>query len=431
MVGIQSGSIALTYVSNQHPDLVHTIPCGFYTGLSSCSICPTNAPIASTPTTCTACPPRLLCPFGSNASISVTSRFGLSSNDPSTWQNAITSPTPLDSVRDQSQSRFVTWQLVLGSFIAICAAIGVVLVVYVLRSNIQDYVLFGWSLTNLDFFFRVAHSTPAGQPIAMTKSCLGSVLTIITAFLVFLAGILLVLLNTFVISPATTVTTSSLPFEPQGLFQVQVLVAGVGLDKVCIFGQIALNLADPATVEGAPDAISTITYIPFENLCEVTWLCKSCRLRQMPVFKLATVTADAWASFYFVNVTLPVPVTADGTLFTLNPIPATISQLIFPTNNPSDRVAFRRSFSEQSISLLLTGNTITDNRPTGADAVYASYQPSIISVNKAVTSNSDRPSFMTDQWPVTLTSNQQPGFRLTIGFQRNTILVIKLRCLSY
>jgi hypothetical protein len=399
------------------------------TGLSSCGFCSATSPLVLSSTRCAACVGSL-CPLGANASIFVKTRYNLPNNDPSTWQIALTSPQPLDTIRDQSQTAFASLQLLVGSVIigviVICLSVGV----FVLRQDIRDCVIYGWSLTNLDLLFRLQHFTPAGEYVVANKSCLGTVLTVMTSVLVTLVGVVLVYQNTNVVAPVSTVATSSLEFEPVGIFQVQVIVVGFGLDVACSLGKITLTLDDPSTIDGNPD-VTTVTYVPSDSACQLTWRCPLCRLStvcaggQMPSFSVLTAEGTpAWANFYFYNVTMPVMVTSSGSVFTPNPTPLSVSQLMFPTNNPRERVAFRAALAKQAVTVLLTGSTITDFRTRGDRVTYASYQPSILSVSKYLQAGNSS-NYMTDASPITVATGQPAGFQLTIAFQRNTVIVLK------
>ena len=129
-------------------------------------------------------------------------------------------------------------------------------------------------------------------------------------------------------------------------------------------------------------------------------------------------------------------VTQSGAVYNAHPVSMTVSQLMFPTSTPTDRVAFRAALATQRLTVLLTGTTITDNRPDAA-VTYVSYLPSIFSVTKAVSLEQGGNKggggggiggtefFMTDQSPIVFSPDKPAGFVLSIDFQRNTILVTK------
>jgi hypothetical protein len=58
---------------------------------------------------------------------------------------------------------------------------------------------------------------------------------------------------------------------------------------------------------------------------------------------------------------------------------ASVSQLIFPTQNPvGDRTAFRSSKAMQHVTFLLTGSQLSDGRNNSTK--YTAYQPSVESM---------------------------------------------------
>jgi hypothetical protein len=236
--------------------------------------------------------------------------------------------------------------------------------------------------------------------------------------------VLLVLQNLVIVS-SSTVTTARLEYEPTGLYQVQVIVSGYGFLSACASNNVTIAIDDVNTITGTPESVANI-YTVADNTCLLTWRCPSCQLStgSVPSFTVTT-NSLAWVNFYYYNVTAPVMVTRTGGLFDRNPVSLSVSQLMFPTTDPAnDRVAFRSYYADQSVNILMTGTTIVDSRPN-MPVVYASYQPSILSIAKRqATLNGPQP-YMSNQSPIAPPMSRPAGFKLQIIFQRNTITVTR------
>ncbi len=352
----------------------------------------------------------------------IASRFGRT--DPANWQVANTSPLPLDRVVAQEESYFSNLQLALGIAMAVLFGVALVGGVFVLKRNIRGNLISGINLTNLDYFFRLSHFTPAGEPVMAYISCFGALLSVLTTTIIVLVGVLLVLQN-LVTRPSSTVTTARLEYEPTGLYQVQVVVSGYGLLAACASNNITISIDDVNTIVGTPEAVPN-AYTVDDNACLLTWRCPGCQLStgSVPSFTVTT-TSLVWVNFYYYNVTAPVMVTRTGGQFDRNPVALSVSQLMFPTTDPvNDRVAFRSYYADQSVNILMTGTAVVDNRPN-TPVAYTSYQPSILSIAKRQATLNGPQAYMTDQSPIVPPMGQPAGFKLQIVFQRNTIIVTR------
>jgi hypothetical protein len=66
----------------------------------------------------------------------------------------------------------------------------------------------------------------------MYNTCSGAILSITSLVLFVLIGLLLFYKNVLLVTATSAVTTALLMYEPTGLFQVQIVVAGLGIDEL-------------------------------------------------------------------------------------------------------------------------------------------------------------------------------------------------------
>jgi hypothetical protein len=128
-------------------------------------------------------------------------------------------------------------------------------------------------------------------------------------------------------------------------------------------------------------------------------------------------------NFFRYNFTTPALVNKVGQLF-FQGNTFVVDKLMFPTTDTTAYVAFQSSLATQSVQLLMTGYVLFDNRSDSGE-IFASYQPSILTVdvakNKAVGSS----GYMLLTSPVDVPANSPPGFQLTFTISRNTITVVR------
>ena len=359
-------------------------------GLSACSHCPTSTPIGTGPTSCGACPDGLFCPLGASTALDLVGQYGPVAG----WQQAITTPNPLDALASNVASNFASLSTGILSALVVVVLSFVALGVTIQWQGVNEHVRFrlgtivfrDWS--DFDFLYRSNHFTPNKQYPLSYRSCLGTVLTILTALVVALAGSLIIYQLFLVIVPVSVTVLNRAPFEPRGFYALTIRASGLNMAAVC---QLPPSLLLAPTDASAWTGAATITsvYTALDNTCAWTWQCPDCHITPgVPLsgFTLQTTVAS-WVNFYAVNFTAPSLVTASGSPFQATDAPFSVSQLIFPSSQPSwvERRAFRASVATQAVSLLLTSLTASDQRASASTpTVYAAYLPSLVSVSKAV-----------------------------------------------
>jgi hypothetical protein len=402
-----------------------TCPTGTYcpTGMTAPLVCQNGTLPSISSLSCQPCPQGAVCLLGNSVPLFIQSLFGSSyqSASPSTWQTPTSVVSPIDIISLSQSARFTVLQNNVAYSVAVIASLGLLVGLYVHHYN----VVFPSGLAALDLMFRLAHYTPADSPVMAYKTTMGVVFSASTSIIIALVASLVVIQTAIVFAPITSLSTGLVPFEPLGLFAINVTVTGFNLAAPCSSGLMNLAIDIPSSflsvfTDGTRQAtpIKSSIFLPDLNTCQVTWRCEHCKLSTTtspPTFTLQTTTA-AWANLYAFTFTTPSFSTKDGTLYDSNALSTSISQVIFPTDSPLDSVAFRRDYASQRVTLLLTGSKLVDI-PNGLN--YTAYQPFISAVDKAVqTSSQVGLPYMT---PLSPFSSSLPGFSISFELQRNTV----------
>jgi hypothetical protein len=251
-----------------------------------------------------------------------------------------------------------------------------------------------------DLFFPRKHVTPDGGVVRVFRTDLGGIFTIMAIALMSLLAILLIYQNTYVYDLSSAISTSSLPFEPTGLFQLTATVHGNGLGwaDACVNGSI-FTLSPTIVADWVGDTAPVPnTFSAVDNSCTLTWRCPFCRMASSfskPTFALAT-RFHAWA--HYVTYTVSTPALMEESAAADNGPAFSVTQTLYPSSlKPlNSNLAFRTNYVQTATKDLMGGNAglygptvsvmltgfVVDNTVTGT--VRATFQPSVANADASV-----------------------------------------------